>query len=225
MTWCWPESTPTETYLDTGNRGLFENAAEPLVLHPDASRHRPGGPGRALLRTVAGRCRVGRADLAPAGRPRAPRGFGAPAAPVLTRDPELAVRVDGRLFRPAGIDAGRHVFVLPTVDGPVRLVSRATAPHAIRPWIARPAAAWRVVSRRDGPSRRRRSASSRPTIRPWGTAGSRRAERCRDRAAGPMGMRRFRLNRAALAVLEVAVDVLPAYALERPDATAFRTAA
>ena len=29
------EGLPAESYLDTGNRGVFENADEPLVLHPD----------------------------------------------------------------------------------------------------------------------------------------------------------------------------------------------
>jgi hypothetical protein len=29
------EGLPTESYLDTGNRGIFENGGEPVVLHPD----------------------------------------------------------------------------------------------------------------------------------------------------------------------------------------------
>ena len=29
------EGMPAESYLDTGNRGTFENAGLPLVLHPD----------------------------------------------------------------------------------------------------------------------------------------------------------------------------------------------
>ena len=31
------EGLPAESYLDTGNRGVFENADAPLVLHPDLS--------------------------------------------------------------------------------------------------------------------------------------------------------------------------------------------
>ena len=29
------EGLPTESYLDTGNRGFFSNSGAPLVLHPD----------------------------------------------------------------------------------------------------------------------------------------------------------------------------------------------
>jgi hypothetical protein len=29
------EGLPAESYLDTGNRGMFENGGQPLMLHPD----------------------------------------------------------------------------------------------------------------------------------------------------------------------------------------------
>jgi hypothetical protein len=34
------EGTPAESYLDTGNRGIFENGGEPILLHPDLMQTR-----------------------------------------------------------------------------------------------------------------------------------------------------------------------------------------
>jgi hypothetical protein len=55
------EGTPAESYLDTGHRGLFENAGEPLILHPDLMQLRreaesvaplcTNGPHLAAIRT------------------------------------------------------------------------------------------------------------------------------------------------------------------------------
>ena len=43
------EGAPAESFLDTGHRGVFDNAAEPLLLHPDLMQIRREAEGRAPL--------------------------------------------------------------------------------------------------------------------------------------------------------------------------------
>jgi len=128
------EGLPAESYLDTGNRGTFENADAPLILHPDFGAGQP--------RRVAGSCRPFVDDAArvePIWRRLAARatllGRGSPAAIATTDDPGLHVVIGRRAIKPVGADAGRYTFVLPTLDGPVRLVSRAARPCEQRPWV------------------------------------------------------------------------------------------
>jgi hypothetical protein len=128
------EGLPAESYLDTGNRGAFENADAPLILHPDFD------DGQA--RRVAASCLPFVDDAAgvePVWRRLAARvttlGLRLPAAIATTEDPELHVVIGGRAIHPVSADAGRYTFVLSTVDGPVRLVSRAAKPCELRPWV------------------------------------------------------------------------------------------
>jgi hypothetical protein len=43
------EGAPAESYLDTGHRGVFDNADEPLILHPDLMQLRRAAEGCAPL--------------------------------------------------------------------------------------------------------------------------------------------------------------------------------
>ena len=45
------EGAPVESFLDTGHRGLFDNAAAPLLLHPELMQQRREGEGCAPLCT------------------------------------------------------------------------------------------------------------------------------------------------------------------------------
>jgi hypothetical protein len=128
------EGMPAESYLDTGNRGTFENGGVPVTLHPAF------GDGRR--QRIARSCRpyVDHPErVEPIWQRLTERvdalGFAAPAAIETTRDAGLHVVAAGRVFQPVGIDGGRHTFVLPPVDGPVRLVSRAARPCDRRPWV------------------------------------------------------------------------------------------
>jgi hypothetical protein len=128
------EGLPTESYLDTGNRGTFENADAPLILHPDFD----GGQARRIAQS----CRPFVDDAAivePIWRRLAARiamlGLSPPAAMATTSDPGLHLVIDGRAIHPASAAAGRYTFVLPTVDGTVQLVSRAARPCELRPWV------------------------------------------------------------------------------------------
>ena len=128
------EALPAESYLDTGNRGTFENAGVPLILHPDfddGQRKRDARSCRPFANDAAGVEPIWRRLAARASR----LGFGSPAEIETTGDPGLHVVMGGRAINPISVDAGRYTFVLPPVDGPVRLVSRAAVPSVLRPWV------------------------------------------------------------------------------------------
>jgi collagen type I/II/III/V/XI/XXIV/XXVII alpha len=128
------EGLPAESYLDTGNRGMFENAGAPLILHPDfddghqqrvALSCRPFADAAATVEPYWRRLAV-RAILL---------GLCLPEEPETTSDPALHIVVDGRVIEPILVNARCHTFVLPRADGPVRLVSRAVRPSDARPWV------------------------------------------------------------------------------------------
>ena len=124
------EGLPAESYLDTGNRALFENAGLPLVLHPDLS-----GQARRVAESCAPFVEAD-AAVYEIWRRLAERAaaLGLPVGvPETTTDPALRVVVGGRAIGPLSYAAGRAVFLLPHA-GPARLLSRAAAPADLRPW-------------------------------------------------------------------------------------------
>jgi hypothetical protein len=128
------EGMAAESYLDTGNRGMFENAGAPMILHPDFAD--------GQQRRVAGSCQPFVDDAASVEaiwRRVALRvvtlGLTLPDAIETTDDPGLHVVVGGRAIKPISSNAGRHMFVLTRSAGPVRLVSRAARPCDRLPWI------------------------------------------------------------------------------------------
>jgi hypothetical protein len=129
------EGLPAESYLDTGNRGAFDNAHTPLVLHPDWA----GGNRQARRESLS--CMPFAADAArvePEWRRLAARalqmGF-VVSQPATVADPALHLEIDGRVYRPVSGADGHLVFVLPPVAAPVRIRSRSTAPCDVSPWI------------------------------------------------------------------------------------------
>ena len=127
------EGMAVESYLDTGNRAMFENAPGPLLLHPD--------PGAGQEDRVARSC-LPFADAPDQVRPvwtelaERARLLGLDLPRVATTDePALEIEVNGRRIAPASVQGGLHIFVLPAFDGAVRLVSRSASPHGLRPWI------------------------------------------------------------------------------------------
>jgi len=129
------EGLPAETYLDTGNRNVFENSGTPMLLHPDLS----GGAEQAQREAAS--CAPFAADPArvrPVWQQLAARAEGLGCKlpePVTTTDPALRLLADERTCRPVAMTADRAVFVLPPASRSVRLLSRATAPCDIRPWV------------------------------------------------------------------------------------------
>jgi hypothetical protein len=128
------EGLPAESYLDTGNRSLFENGGVPMILHPNCN------DGQQRRESASCRPFVDRpADVEPVWRQLAMRAIGLgldlPAEPDTTTDPDLHVVLDGQAINPISIAGGRYTFLLPLSDGPVRLVSRVVRPSDLRPWI------------------------------------------------------------------------------------------
>jgi hypothetical protein len=121
------EGAAAESYLDTGNRGFFSNAAGPAVLHPA-----PETSGLAAYAAVAAApFALDAVSVRPIWQAlawrAALRGL-RPPAPATTRDPELVLEADGRRIRPVAVEGRRHVFMLPAGPRRVRLLSRADIP-------------------------------------------------------------------------------------------------
>ena len=129
------EGLPAESYLDTGNRGVFENAAAPLVLHPDVATNNPQRR-RELFSCAPFAADADRVE--PMWRRLAIRacqlGYTV-GEPSTTTDPGVRLLVDGRERPPAFIDDTSYIFVVPRAARTVRLVSRATAPSNVSPWV------------------------------------------------------------------------------------------
>ena len=132
------EGLPAESYLDCNNRGIFQNAPEPLILHPDFY-----DPAAQAARRLATSC----APLTDAAKLVAPLwwrladravalGFPVPT-PSFTTEPALAVRAGGRTggrtLAPAARDGATYRFALPA--GPATLLSRAAYPQDATPWL------------------------------------------------------------------------------------------
>jgi ELWxxDGT repeat protein len=126
------EGVPAESYLDTGNRGMFENAGSPLRLHPDfADGQREAlscapfvvEPGlvEPIWRRLAARAEV--------------LGWVRPRPPELTGEPELHIVAGTRRLKPVVAENGHYLFVLPPAGDTLRLVSRAAQPSEVNPWV------------------------------------------------------------------------------------------
>jgi len=133
------EGLPAESYLDTGNRGSFDNAGTPLLLHPDLA------VGGGQQRREALSCAPFAADAARVERiwhrlaNRAEQLGYQLAKPATTKDPALRISVEGREILPVDVAHRHYSFILPRSAGArsnqmIRLVSRATAPCEVTPW-------------------------------------------------------------------------------------------
>jgi len=107
------EGLPVETYLDTGNRAIFENAGTALILHPEFHIN-------AGLRQWASDACAPLADDAMTIEPiwrrlvaRARMQGYVPPARAVTAETDLRLRVGGRSFAPVVLAPDRAVFALP----------------------------------------------------------------------------------------------------------------
>ena len=129
------DGLPAESYLDCGNRGVFENAEAPLELHPDLSaahdQARRGTFSCAPFATDVARVSPVWAKLAQ----RAVQRGHTISAPVTTDDPALCLLVDGRVRPPASHGEHHYVFTLSACTHDVRLLSRSTKPCNLTPWV------------------------------------------------------------------------------------------
>ena len=127
------EGLAAESYLDTGNRGMFDNTATPQ-LHPMFTNDQARREAESCAPFAAEACRV-----EPAWRrlvERARRcGWARPKEQEYTDDPGLHVVLGGRVIKPVSKTDNRYVFVLPAGSSAVRLVSCSTVPCEQHPWI------------------------------------------------------------------------------------------
>jgi len=131
------EGLPAESYLDTGNRGFFANAGDPLVLRPDLS----GETDYPARETASCAPFVwDAASVRPAWQRLADRGAtNGGSRRVTTTDPDPRLQYpDGRGIAPIQCDGGRVVFALSGIAPEVRLVSRGQSPAEARPWLNDP---------------------------------------------------------------------------------------
>src|SRR6202012_1732313 len=106
------EGLAVESYLETGNRGMFANAGEPLVLHPDLTNDQARRAAESCAPFVDDPERVRPMWCALAER-AVGLGWALPPVPVTTDDPALCLIVDGRRVAPVCVEQGKHVFVVP----------------------------------------------------------------------------------------------------------------
>jgi hypothetical protein len=132
------EGLQTESYLDTGNRAIFENAGLALVLHPEFTI---GARMQSWSRHACAPLAVGAAEVEPVWHRLAGRA-GAMGLTVkqveTTTEPNLYLDVGGLAIRavaPPQRDAeAGYVFVLPPGATAALLCSRATSPAEIEPF-------------------------------------------------------------------------------------------
>ncbi len=126
------DGMPAESYLDTGNRGMFENAGLPLILHPDLN----GQQCREVASCATFVTDVETLQTLWHRLSERAENIGHPVPALLTTDdPAPSLMLAGRRVQPVIADDGRYVFAVPHGGGEVRLVSRASAPCDVMPWV------------------------------------------------------------------------------------------
>ena len=131
----WAENLPAESYLDTGNRGMFANTPGPLQLHPDLANHQERREGESC-RPLA----VTPGEVEPVWRALAARaaaiGLPVPEPAPTTGVPNLSLLAEAIRIPPAIANMGVYSFILPAHLRSARLFSHAVVPVQQTPWNA-----------------------------------------------------------------------------------------
>jgi hypothetical protein len=124
-----------ESYLDTGNRGMFANAD--TAAAPDALSDAAAGQPMREAMSCLPLCGAP-AAVEPLWRGLAERseaiGLALPEI-ATTDDPAVCIVAGKRRFTPTIRDRGHYTFVLPALPGGARLQSRWAVASALRPWL------------------------------------------------------------------------------------------
>jgi len=128
------DNLPAESYLDTGNRAMFENSGQPLLLHPDLTNDQARREAESCAPFAADADRVEPVWQFLAAR-AARLGLALPEAPQTTDDPALHIVARRRQIPPVTRAEGRYVFLLPRDANTARLVSRWFILCDQRPWV------------------------------------------------------------------------------------------
>ena len=118
------EGLPCETYLDTGNRGAFQNGSGPA--NPDSGTALDIWRTKACARLVRDGAELAsvRAQLI---------GWAEELGYATTLDPDLRLRLGQRLIQPVAVEGGVYRFALPADAAELRIVSRAAVPAEMWP--------------------------------------------------------------------------------------------
>jgi hypothetical protein len=127
------EGAPAESYLDTGNRDMFENAGLPRKLHPEIGNDQARRQALSCMPFDTAPDVVEPVWRAIAARAEA-IGWPMREAPALVEAPDLAINAGGRMIRPVLVDGDRYVFAVPACEAPLRLVSTSARPNGVWPW-------------------------------------------------------------------------------------------
>jgi hypothetical protein len=126
------EGLTTESYLDTGNSGVFDNSLAPMMLHPDFTE---------VLRTrFTGSCAPFHVDE-PAVKPvwqflaERAKLLGYAAVACGTNVPDFRIVAGNRTMATVRVEQQRYTFIIPHNVNEVRLLSRAALPTECRPWL------------------------------------------------------------------------------------------
>jgi len=118
------EGLPSESYLNTGNRGWFSNADEPTTLHPSFTENKDAG---AWLTDACAPLATAGEEVKPIWSRLATRsedlGY-APSVVKTTPDAEVRLSADGATIRPTSAGNGVYNFVVPAGTRSVQLQSR-----------------------------------------------------------------------------------------------------
>jgi hypothetical protein len=128
------ENLETESYLDTGNRGMFENSTTPFVLHPNFENDQARREAESCAPLVTDADRIQPIWRRLAGRAEG-LGWRLPEAADTTDEPGLRLVSGSRVITPLWCQGKRFIFALPRGLEAVRLVSRSVVPSAQHPWI------------------------------------------------------------------------------------------
>jgi hypothetical protein len=118
------EGAGAESYLDTGHRGVFSNAAAPLILHPDLMQMRRQARSIAPLVTGGEELAAIRAQLHAR---KLMLGYSVAEAPV------LALKIDDNIISPTDFSPGRVMFALPESTAEAILCAPVFVPAEVDP--------------------------------------------------------------------------------------------
>jgi hypothetical protein len=132
------EGVQAESYLDTGNRAFFSNAGLAMILHPEMTLN------ESLRCWEADACAplmVKPEAVKPVWQRFADRavamGYAQPVH-ATTTNADIHLIVNGKIVRPLATQDNTVSFMVPANARSIRLVSRATRPSALTPWLDDP---------------------------------------------------------------------------------------
>lgn len=128
------EGLPAETYLDTGNRVMFENGGIAVAAHPNFARGQEAREAESCAAFLNDPAQVERLWQSLARRAEE-LGWRLPKPVPTLNDPDLHLMVGSERIDPVASKGTRYIFALTECRESRFLVSRAARPCDTRPWV------------------------------------------------------------------------------------------